>query len=265
MLNVRNNRKRLFYVLISVLVLIIVITLKLFTNCLGKPRYIYLEYWNGEIDKRFVNVDEVTEVWLGDETEFTRNKIKYCENLEYLAYSPHNFQDLNFIDNPTLTDLYIFGEGDDWSALGNCKSLESISIYESNFSDISLLLNMKNLKSLIIDTTHNLDFSGVDSLSSITSFTVKSPMIDMNDVCRLQSVMELYLCGGEIVDFHVIAEMERLESLYLYDIELTDFSSIYNIPSLQLLGLRNCNIPEDVKEKLLEKGVEVVEDKVKED
>ncbi len=227
-------RATVIFILISAIVV-----LKLFTTVLGKPVFIYIDALDPERSNlsfgySFHRVDDIEGIRAYKKD---LNKIKYCKNLKILWY--HGLEDLTFLDNPKLEELYI-REGSDLSGLEKLSSLKVFSFWYADVSDLSYISSLSKLNDLELRTSNDLDCGNIDQL------------------CELE---RLELFGKSLSNYQLIADLPKLSylSIRVDNYDNFDLSFIKRSDSIKKVTL--WEVPEDKQQSIIEEfegsGIEV--------
>lgn len=284
----------------------LLIFMRFCTNIFGEPKYIfvrqipnlYLQYDTSELEHKimiskkagFIKVEDLKEIVLKkNESKFVLNKLKYCKNLEVVQISELGGDEYEVIDNLDfliglkLKTLLIRYRVEDWSSLKKIDTLENLDIGnvygESKFSDISLISDFKNLKTLFIITELNLSYEGIEKLNSVEEFSLYAPNRDIQQISKMHNLKELYVYGGEINNFEyiknlkkltkldisgseisdisVLKELKKIEYLAVEYTEIEDYSVLFELPNLKELRIREGELTNEELNRLKDKGVSV--------
>lgn len=178
-------------------------------------------------------------------------KIAELKKLKSIRINRTNMTDISFFEDlEHIEDVYFGGIGEyvDFSILKSCKNLQEFCGSDFGITDLS-------------------DFQEVVSLKTFTILQIsESKITDISDVKYLINLEEFSVPGMNISDISALKSCQKLKRVTITGMNTdTDCSVFLELPELEYLRVDEGVLPEDVKEKLLEKGVEVVEDKVKED
>ncbi len=284
----------------------LLIFMRFCTNIFGEPKYIfvrqipnlYLQYDTSELEHKimiskkagFVKVEDLKEIVLKkNESKFVLNKLKYCKNLEVVQISElggkyyEGIDNLDFLISSKLKELVIWCKVEDWSSLKKIDSLEKLTFgnlnKNSKFSDISLIADFKNLKSIHILTNENLSYEGIEKLSSVEKFTISAPQMDIQQISKMHNLEELYARGGKVENFDhiktlrnlrslvinntsvrdisVLKELKKIEYLAVEYTEIEDYSVLFELPNLKELRISEGELTNEELNRLKDKGVSV--------
>ena len=284
----------------------LLIFMRFCTNIFGEPKYIfvrqipnlYLQYDTSELEHKimiskkagFIKVEDLKEIVLKkNESKFVLNKLKYCKNLEVVQISElggkyyEGIDNLDFLIDSKLKTLCITCKVEDWSSLKKIDTLENLDIGnvygESKFSDISLISDFKNLKTLFIRTELNLSYEGIEKLNSVEEFSLYAPNRDIQQISKMHNLEELYARGGKVENFDhiktlrnlrslvinntsvsdisVLKELKKIEYLAVEYTEIEDYSVLFELPNLKELRISEGELTNEELNRLKEKGVSV--------
>jgi hypothetical protein len=249
-------------VLICLLCLICLIPLlKNYTNILGKPKYIYVDNYSG---KKFEKISDIEYLELIFPTEFSLNKIKYCDNLKELFIISHKkYENLNFIGDTDISSFSYLGECEDWSKIAELTSLNELNIYRSNYSNTEYISRLNQLNSLTIQTRSDLNIENLTSLYDLKYLAIDIPNNDLSGLCDLKQVETLCIWGCEnISDLSFLKYMDNVTTLNLQSLNnIKDYDFLLEMKNLRrveiLIQDENIYI-DDIIALLESNGVEVV-------
>lgn len=196
------------------------------------------------------------------------------------------------------TDEKIVYDNNDVSTLNRMRFLEKLEMYNTDITDLSFLKNMPNLKhfycncsleSQIIDWRYLQEcknmtifcgemiyindlkaFEGLTKLEELyLEYMYEMPlMVDnaevlVSDLSGLETLVNLkkcYINGRDISDISQLKNCQKITHLGLRGIKPeTDCSVLLELPELTELNMDIGTLPDEIKEKLVAKGVEVYE------
>lgn len=166
-------------------------------------------------------------------------------------------RDLDSIKNLELTDNY---EIQDYSALSNLTSLESLNLELCGSSQMPDATGWKNLKNLTISGAESIGF--LKSLPNLQSLHLAGcNCSEYEALTFLQKLESLKLSGiyGDVESLDVLAELENLKVLDISSMSLYgNAEAIFGIPHLEELNINDCsfgldfeNMPENDSLKVL--------------
>ena len=228
-------KRRCIAVIVIAIALVCILWPLLTVEIHGKRYYRYVQEFSIITDD--LDVDDAAKI----------SELKELKSVDVFA----NITDVSFLkDLENLERIFFLGfkECVDFSVLKNCENLQEFCGSDFGITDLS-------------------DFKEVVSLKTFTILQIsESKITDISDVKYLINLEEFSVPGMNISDISGLKFCQKLKRVTITGMNTdTDCSVFLELPELEYLRVDEGVLPEDVKEKLLEKGVEVVEDKVKED
>lgn len=156
----------------------------------------------------------------------------YLKNLKSFAASYFSFRDFDFLKNcSNISGIYLDScyNCTDFSFLTSFEGLETLSVNDCEFSDVSFISDLKSLKSL--------------SLSGI--YMSEYPISDISFVQGLTELESLSLSSLGIVDISALENLKKLEYLNLSYNGISDVTPISELTNLTFINLTQ-NIISDV-------------------
>lgn len=171
--------------------------------------------------------------------------LKECESLEVVDLYGYDYSDISVLtEMPNLKKITVRYN---WTALNNCKGLESFGICSANFSKISDISGLTDLQELKIwGNREPIDLSGIGSFTSL-----KTLLIEGNSDISDYDTTEIKLSLAPL------AECTSLEEIHLFYYDFTDTSVLTELPNLKKLTIKDGILSEKEIYHLLEKGIEV--------
>jgi len=149
--------------------------------------------------------------------------------------------------------------------IGHCGDLEKLLLSDNEIVDLSLLLDLPNLRWIDLGDSEIVDISGLSELISLTELWLPNNEIvdisalsgltnlrtlylshnDISDISPLSGLTDLWLLGlddNEIVDISVLSGLTNLEMIVLGDNEITDISALSGLTRLVYLYLSHNKI-----------------------
>lgn len=213
-----------------------------------------------------------------DETDaLTSSDLKHLKEMPYLRHlclTNNDIDDLTEIGKLTqLEGLYIGGEkrfhGDkevykipeDYSPLKNLTNLRFFAgLGLSNLNDLTVFENSDDLLLFVLTGTDIQ--KGLDIICSNESLTVLDlsgcTADDYSPVGNCKNLQVLYLRGSNAKDLSFLRNLTNLKILDIDDISAQDYAVLLELPSLEYVRMYVDDLPDEIPEKLEEKGVEVL-------
>lgn len=254
MMNLNWTKKRNAVICI----VIVLLCIKILTPFLGRPIFIYnKDSLDGKLKKHFLTCSNVKETLIFNPNIYNLSCIKYCSNLEVLCVSVFPFTknvDTKYLVNDNVKAVSFAFHSNDWSHLNECTNLEKISIINSDFSDTNDISDLSKLEELYIDTDNDLNIRIIEKSKKLKRITlISDKTIDVSGLSKLTNIEYLHI-GGKIKNFNMIKSVSTLQLFGGNDI---DFEHLLNINNLEKL-VTDCDIPDEIIESLIKKGVEIV-------
>lgn len=264
-----KSRKRtmIISVIIVIICMFIITVLFLFTDIFINPEFIFIKDYNKNCEG-ITRTENVKRVDLKDDliNKYTLHMLRYCPELkEIYYYKRSKIDDLDFLQGHELSVISIKGTCDDWTPISQCTSLEFIGIYESDFSDISLLRNFTKLNQLCIQTDRKLNYDGIETLSSLKLLEINSPSIDAEQIKNTENLTSLILWCDELINPDKLVQLDNVADLSIrgLNIDPGDISDLSQMRNLKMLNFKNSSFAgseEEVRlvtDKLQKNGIEI--------
>lgn len=259
-------KKRIFSIIRAIIVLTVltvsIVLLKSFTDILGAPKYIYADDYTENV---FYKVDEVEELklWGPTPSKYTLKHLKYCSNLNKLLIStaPYfiPYENLDFISDLKITDLYIVAKCSDWSKISTLTHLDHLCINLSNFDDVSLLREMSELEYLHINTDETVVLSRIGELPKLNELHIYAQNDDISDISQCTQLTSLSIYGCKNVkDISFLKDMDNIKKLYLQGLNIEDHSFLTEMKGLENVTIKYMQIEDEIIKELQDKGVTVI-------
>lgn len=184
---------------------------------------------------------------------YSLSRMRY---LKKLHLSGTDITDFSFLENmSSLKEFNYLGRIDvknhKWEYLKECKNLESFCGEAMSISDLTVFSELTKLEKLYVDNEFGLrlDMSDVEIVIN-----------DFSGIETLTNLKEFHVCGRNINDISPLKNCKKIEKLGLYGTTAeADYSVLLELPELYSLCVDKGIIPDEIKEKLIAKGVEVYE------
>ncbi|MCA9684273.1 MAG: hypothetical protein KC457_18905, partial [Myxococcales bacterium] len=111
-------------------------------------------------------------------------------------------------------------------------------------SDLTPLGHVRELTTLTIEGSPNLDFSGLSSLERVESFELlRFTGDDLEGLVGLREVGSIEVFGGTLKTFAGLEQVDTLRSLWIHDIEHMDaLSGLSSVRTLEILNLTDTGV-----------------------
>lgn len=216
---------------------------------------------NDILEKILSEVDSTNKLTSKDITA-----LKKLPNLKYLDVLDNNITDLTIIGELTQLEMLRFGGGikietpKDFSPLKNLKNIKYFTGAGcSALNDLTLFEDMDELVYFEL-TTADIQ-SGLDiicekeNLLDLNLFKCTSE--DFSPIGKCSELKQLTLAYTNVTDLSFLEYLTELEYLDIDNVKAEDYSILLELPSLKKLGVRNCDIPNEIITELTEKGVKI--------
>lgn len=171
------------------------------------------------------------------------NILKELNHLSYLMIA-------NFAGNIKITNL---------NFISRCKSLEEISISNTDITELSGLKNLKKLKRINLQYNEILDISDIENLKKLNEVYLHYNKIeDISPLRNHNDIEILCLRNNNIKDISTLKNMENLTALELDNNNIQDISSLSTLRNLRNVYLSGNNIS-DISPLLSLKNLEMIE------
>ncbi len=154
------------------------------------------------------------------------------------------------------------------------KNLKSFSAIDTNLTNIDFITNFTKLESLCVVGQSNNPSSIMNSITSLENaqnleyvylFCVNVEDLDFISDNQNLKYLTVISDNTEISDLSGLKNKEKLQILELESVVCEDYSVLLELTALEQLSITGTPLPEELKEQLSEKGVEVVEKEVQKD
>jgi len=150
---------------------------------------------------------------------------RVCTRVEYIPFSEAEFTNEDVVQIAKLLNV------------------KELSIHNvKKLTDISPLVNMKNLTGLWLGVSENLDLSPIADMIwlrdlSLFGYDENTVTIDISKIAAANTLRFLGVYGLDIADITPLTKMTRLTGLRLHDNDISDISPIGVMTNLQTLWL----------------------------
>ncbi|MDE7294373.1 MAG: hypothetical protein K2N72_08110 [Oscillospiraceae bacterium] len=251
-------KKIITAIIILTVLTVSIVLLKCFTDILGAPLYIYDTTGSYRTGKDFYKTDEVYELELRGPSKNTLNHLKYCSNLKKLTIFA-KLDNLDFISDLEITDLFVFVECNDWSKIGTLTHLKRLDVFRSDFNDVSLLREMSELETLHIHSQEIVDISHIGELPKLNDLDICVQNDDISDISNCTNLTSLGIIGcPNITDISFLKDMDNVKELLLQGLNIEDQSFLTEMNGLESVDIRYMQIEDEIIRELQDKGVTVI-------
>ena len=113
-----------------------------------------------------------------------------------------------------------------------------ITILNQNISDLSFLIDFKNLQYLDVNSNQITDISQLKVLKNLQSLSVSYNQItDISQLKELKNLQYLFVSSNQITDISQLKELKNLTDLFVRSNQITDISHLRGLKNLQYLDV----------------------------
>ena len=194
-----------------------------------------------------------------DETVYDNEDVEALEKMRFvkkLKLIGTEITDLSFLENMSNLEHFFymgsyFNPITDWHYLQECKNMTVFCGEVVYINDLSVFSGLTKLEELYIEYEYNLPL-GVDNAEVLVS--------DLSGLETLVNLKKFYINGRDISDISQLKNCQKITHLGLRGVNAeTDCSVLLELPELTELNMDIDTLPDEIKEKLIAKGVEVYE------
>jgi beta-lactamase regulating signal transducer with metallopeptidase domain len=144
-------------------------------------------------------------------------------------------EDLTISANSALTHIT------DLSLLKNLTNLKSLTLMHIELSDISILAYLPKLQSLNISYSKTSDISALAGLTQLEELNLNGTAVsDIRALAKLTNLKKLTLNGTAVSDISPLANLTNLETLELGSTNISDIRVLTRLTKLRTLSLKDC-------------------------
>jgi internalin A len=208
------------------------------------------------LEKLFLNVALVE----GDPTDLqTTDAIPKPNNEQILSEFSNILKDLNHLSFLTIANFAGNINITNLDIVSKCKSLEVISITDTDITELSGLKNLKKLKRIYLENNEILDISDIKNLKNLKEVYLHHNKIeDISPLSNHKNIEILFLGNNNIKDISTLKNLENLTSLELDNNNIQDISSLSTFKNLRNVYLSGNNIS-DISPLLSLKNLKKIE------
>jgi Leucine-rich repeat (LRR) protein len=128
-----------------------------------------------------------------------------------------------------------------------------VAIYGAEFSDLTPIAGLENLRQLRLKSTALTDLTPLDGLENLQRLRLESDGVtEITTLAGLKNLQELYLNCPAVRDLTPLDGLEKLQRLVLNSVGATDITPVAGLKSLNELDLINTAFSDDQIESLQE-------------
>ena len=128
-------------------------------------------------------------------------------------------------------------------ALSSSPSRKGRSLRGTQFSDLSPIGGLKNLRRLHLDVAPDCDLSPLAGLKNLNSLcTGDAPVSDLSPLAELEDLERLDLNGRHVRDLSPLAELTNLHFLNLHGALVSDLSALAGLKNLRELYVGEASV-----------------------
>ncbi len=135
-----------------------------------------------------------------------------------------------------------------WNSLKNCKKIRTLYGFNVNITDLSIVSDLTELETLLIQYNKVTSISGIDKLSKLKSLTIFSDISDLSLLENCTELLELDICDDNLDNIESLKKLHKLEKLRLaqsekstYSIDLSALIELKNLKKLSLININSYN------------------------
>ncbi len=165
-----------------------------------------------------------------------------CEDLaelrELAAFSVGDLEGIQFAVNLTDLDLSL-GNFSDITLLGGLTELRSLNLERVDVDDLAPLANLTNLTTLFVGGSDVSDLAPLANLTNLTTLFVGGGGVsDLTPLANLTNLTSLLVSGDDLGDLTPLAGLTRLVRLEIPSSNVGDLAPLANLTALEALFLR---------------------------
>lgn len=182
-------------------------------------------------------LEQLKELSIADNPVSVLPDISKCRYLERVSLDENSYENLEFLENSTAGTLCIcnmYVKNDDFSALGRMPNLYNLQTFNNQYSLYEELLNLSQLKELMLWEYIGKDLSILKSLPQIEFLMVSGNLVkSMEGVENAVNMRNLCVNATAITDISPVKELHRLSYLSISDLAIEDYSPLFECDSLR--------------------------------
>ncbi len=192
--------------------------------------------------------------------------LKKMPNLKYLDVTQNNIDDLTEIGKLTQLEGLAFGGRDmylkpkDYLSIKNLTNLKYFcGLGLGDCNDLTIFENMDDIiyfELTAADIQKGLDvICEKENLLNLKLF--RSNISDFSPIGKCKKLKKLTISETNITDLSFLKNLKELKYLNISKTNAENYSALLEMPSLEQVSAVDCDIPNEIIEKLTEKGVEI--------
>lgn len=155
-------------------------------------------------------------------------------DLKRLRRLPDEISDLNELQSLSLRESQI----SDLAPISRLSSLRELILDRSKVHDLAALSQLKSMRILSVDHTDIHSLSGIENLRSLESLSLKETVVvDLDPIKDLVGLERLSFDSTKVLDLSAIASLTNLQVLSFDDTAITDISYVGGLSALTELSL----------------------------
>ena len=201
---------------------------------------------DGEISKH--EMENLKSVYVSDNVIKSLEGLQYAINLESISFDYCNMN-ISFeplYDLTKLKEISIStynGEVFDISILNNFKYIESLYIY-GRIRNQETLWNYTQLKKLTIKASYSMSFDGIQNLKNLEYLEIGNNYdtileFDLNLIYDMINIKDLSIINVNIKEIGALANLTNLQKLNLTKNKITNISELVSLTNLKYLNIQN--------------------------
>ena len=126
--------------------------------------------------------------------------------------------------------------------IARLKSLESLTLYARNLTDLSPLTSLPQLSSLAIGSVRDLDLSPIGEIAGLRNLEVTGDGVSDVEFLKGLTSLEKLLIQGPVKDWSPLSGLSNLQQLDLQSDDQTDIGPLSSLTQLRRLSLTDGDI-----------------------
>ena len=139
----------------------------------------------------------------------------------------------------------------DLSPLVELKNLEAIFFYRTKVNDLSPLSELKNLEGLSLYNTPVSDMSTLSELNNLEwLWFINTQVSDLSPLAEFKNLVTLILDNTQVSDLSPLAELKNLKTFWINNTQVSDLSPLAELKNLETLDLKDSQVSDEQVQEL---------------
>lgn len=164
-----------------------------------------------------------------------------CRRLLTVCLDGNTYEDLQFLENSTISTLYIcdiYVHNNDFSTLGKLPNLYFLYSGSNQYTLYEEVPNLSQIKGLALWDYTGKDLSIVKSLPQLVHLMVSGKTVkSAAGVEKAANIKDLCLDGTAITDISLIRSLHRLGYLKINDLAIEDYTPLFECDNLRKVSV----------------------------